>query len=173
MKTLNEYIAESLLDDEDLVMNDGVRSIVKSFIDTYYDVDTYTISKKANKDGKYEVSAGTVSVKVKKKDITNLTNDMFVWDNVDNFSCTDCKELVSLEGAPRMANKFYCKLCNSLTNLVGAPKEVDSFDCSYCRKLVSLKGAPKEAKTFACKKCGGKFTEMDILKVCKVIRLIV
>lgn len=164
MKTLNEYIAESLLDDEDSVIDNGIRAVVRSFINTHYEVDTFTISPKVNKDGKYEVSAGTV--RVKNKDITNLTNDIFVWDYVKDFSCIDCKELVSLEGAPRAVDKFYCKLCNSLTDLVGAPKEAVSFDCSYCRKLVSLEGAPKEAKTFTCKQCGGKFTRMDVSNVC-------
>jgi hypothetical protein len=166
MKVLNEYIVESLLDDEDSVMDNGVRAMVKSFIDTYYEVDTYTISEKVNKEGKYEVSAG--SVRVKKKDMTNLTNDMFIWDDVEEFSCVDCGALVSLEGSPRTVNRFYCKLCNSLTNLVGAPKEVSYFDCSYCRKLVSLEGAPKKAKIFTCRSCGGKFTKMDVSKVCKV-----
>ena len=103
MKTLNQYISndmksfktslkESILDDEDDIMDDGVRAIIKSFIDTHYEVSACNISREPNSDGKYEVNAGYV--RVKKKNITHLTNDLFVWYYVDQFSCTDCIPLM-------------------------------------------------------------------------------
>ena len=70
---------------------------------------------------------------------------MFIWTNVDgDFSCWECKSLISLEGAPKeVGGDFSCMGCLSLTSLKGAPKEVGrEFNCSGCRSLKSLKGLP-------------------------------
>ena len=43
----------------------------------------------------------------------------------NDFSCSDCTSLTSLEGAPKEVGKdFYCSGCTSLTSLEGAPKEL-------------------------------------------------
>ena len=42
-------------------------------------------------------------------------------------------------------NDFSCSNCNSLTSLEGAPKEVGrDFSCNYCTSLTSLEGAPQK-----------------------------
>lgn len=62
----------------------------------------------------------------------------------DYFSCSDCKNLKSLEGGPEVVDESYWSHSNPLLiNLKGAPKQVgDSFDCSNCKNLVSLEGCP-------------------------------
>ena len=57
------------------------------------------------------------------------------------FSCSNCEDLYTLQGAPEKCKSFYCNNCNNLTSLVGAPKEVEyTFDCSDCKNLPNLEG---------------------------------
>ena len=77
------------------------------------------------------------------------------------FKCT-CKDLISLEGAPKeIGGNFKFYLCPNLTSLVGAPKEVGkSFSCNNCPKLTSLEGAPeKVGGDFSCQKTSIKSLE--------------
>ena len=122
----------------------------------------------------------------------NCTGDVFIYDEnlingklpipfgkVDGeFDCSGCKELISLEGAPKeVGGHFFAYDCSKLTSLEGAPKEVggdvcihscsnltslegtpekvgDNFDCSECPNLTSLEGAPKEVSGwFTCRNC--------------------
>ena len=101
----------------------------------------------------------------------NCTGNIFIYDRdlingkfpfpfgtvIDgDFSCLECKELISLEGAPeKVEGCFSCKECPKLTSLVGAPKEVDGFfSCGFCKNLKSLEGAPeKVGRWFACAGC--------------------
>ena len=72
-----------------------------------------------------------------------------------HFNCSECEELISLEGAPKeIGGNFKFYLCPNLTSLVGAPKEVGkSFSCNNCPKLTSLEGAPeKVGGDFSCQK---------------------
>ena len=64
----------------------------------------------------------------------------------NDFSCSNCNSLTSLEGAPQEVGRdFFCSNCTSLTSLNGAPQKVGGdFSCSYCTSLTSLEGAPKE-----------------------------
>ena len=183
---------ESLFDIDDNVDNVD-RSIVEKFLKDNY-IGSFIISNKPNKDGKYEVSC--VCGVVAQKNITSLTNDMFVWTEMDGeFSCCRCDSLTSLKGAPKKVGHFFCnnckslkslegapeevrltfdcKKCNSLTSLKGAPKKVGGeFNCMYCKSLMSLKGAPKKTTGFRCEGCGGEFTEYDVKKVSNVNRYI-
>ena len=71
------------------------------------------------------------------------------------FKCS-CRELTSLEGAPKeVSGGFWIHSCTNLTSLVGAPKKVGhAFECNDCLKLTSLEGAPKEVGyRFACSGC--------------------
>ena len=141
---------ESLFDIDDNVDNVD-RSIVEKFLKDNYR-GSFIISNKPNKDGKYEVSC--VGAVVAQKNITSLTNDMFVWTEMDA--------------------EFNCSWCDSLTSLKGAPKKVGSeFNCMYCKSLMSLKGAPKKTDYFRCEGCGGKFSEEDVKKVSDVKGFIV
>ena len=171
-------LRESLLDD-DLIdkPNKIIKDEIKSFLKANYN-GAIEISKEPNADGKYEVSSVTY-IEVKNRNITSLTNGMFIWTNVDgSFYCSRCKSLKSLEGAPKevrggfrctgcgsltslkgapekVGGGFYCHSCNSLISLEGAPKKVgDDFYCYNCESLISLEGAPeKVGGTFDCSYC--------------------
>ena len=191
-------LRESLLADMDDVLNSGDEAIKNNIIKQWlienlkYGSSLCIISKKPNKDGKYEVSAsGDI---VFKDTISALTNEIFIWTNVSgNFNCSKCYELTTLEGAPeKVGGNFSCNHCTNLTSLEGAPKKVGKdFNCDWCIKLTSLEGAPKEVggnfkcsdciklKTlegapkkveinFYCGHCGKKFTKQEINKLCKV-----
>ena len=198
MINLKNYIIESIFDIEDNIdnMDESIREEIKHFLkDNFKTNSTYQISKKPNKEGKFEVlSNGTVSVK--NEHITSLTNGLFIWTNIKgNFNCSECNLLTSLEGSPKevgesffcdqcniltslegapekVGGDFYCSNCNSLISLEGAPKEVNgTFNCGYCNSLTSLEGAPKEVGGgFYCVKCGRYFTQEDVKKVSNVKR---
>ena len=191
MKTLKEYIIEGILDIEDNIENLSVESLIEDFIKENYNTTAkIQIKKKGNK---YIVSTnGTVVVK--NKNITELTNGLFEWGEVEghfycnnckslkdligapkevgaNFDCSDCTSLKDLKGAPEKVEwNFYCYGCTSLQSLKGAPEKVDGdFDCQRCTSLKDLKGAPeKVGRGFSCSKCGKKFTEEDVRAVCDV-----
>ena len=156
MVNLSKYIKESLLDDEDIVFNDdNIKPEIKKFIEDNYRCVQFTISNKPNKDGKFVVDGKTVQVI--NKNITSLTNNLFIWGKVKGeFNCSKCDSLTSLEGAPEKTDgRFSCNSCNSLTSLKGAPKKVNGrFDCSYCHSLETLEGAPEKlSESFFCSYC--------------------
>ena len=174
MINLKNYIIESILDIEDNIdnMDESIKDQINQFLkDNFKTNSTYQISKKPNKDGKFEVSSNG-SIRIKNKHITSLTNGLFIWINIkDYFYCTNCNSLKSLEGAPKeVGGDFICFNCKSLTSLEGAPKEVGgNFDCGYCDSLTSLEGAPKEVRgDFYCYHCKGEFTKEDVKKVSNV-----
>jgi hypothetical protein len=72
------------------------------------------------------------------------------------FDCRNCKNLISLKGAPRIVGRnFLCYGCHKLTSLIGAPDVVgNNFDCSRCDNLISLTGAPIQVGLhFLCYEC--------------------
>lgn len=158
-KGLKEYVKESLLDDEDILIKDtgedAIKVVINKFIYQTYGIFTdYKIRKKEVK-GKLVLDSGSM-LRVKDKNITSLTNGLFVWGEVMGFDCSGCNSLKSLEGAPMKVNKYFdCSDCALLTSLEGGPKEVKSdFDCSHCKSLKSLKGAPeKVVLDFSCDSC--------------------
>ena len=163
MKTLYE----SLLDDDLVDKTDKmIKDEIKAFLKANYK-GSIKISRKPNNDNKYEVSS-TTNIEVKNKNITSLTNGMFIWANVDGyFNCVMCKSLKSLEGAPKeIAYNFNCSHCIGLESLEGAPEKVGGcFYCSYCSSLKSLKGAPKEVgRGFYCSSCISLESLEDALK---------
>lgn len=141
MKTLKE----SLLGDMNDVMaagDEGIYEAVKKFLwDNYY--GSYIIHKKPNKDGMYEVSAESRIV-VKNKDITELTNGLFIFrDSKNEFDCSHCHNLTSLKGSPRITGQFNCSYCPKLTSLKDGPEKVyNTYYCNNCG-LTSLEGSPK------------------------------
>ena len=152
MKTLRE----SLLDDDLINKTDKmIRDEIKAFLKANYK-GSIKISRKPNTDNKYEVSS-TTNIEVKNKNITSLTNGMFMWATVDGyFNCAMCKSLKSLKGAPKeIAYNFNCSHCIGLESLEGAPEKVGGcFYCSMCLFLKSLDGAPKEVNgDFSCNSC--------------------
>ena len=196
MINLKNYIFESIFDIEDNIDNidESIKDQIKQFLNNNFkNTSNCIISKKPNKDGKFEVSSKG-NIEVKNKSITSFNNGLFIWTNIKgNFVCDECNSLTSLKGAPKevsgdfvcdecnslkslerapkeVGGNFTCWCCNSLTSLEGAPKKVDGdFSCVYCDSLTSLKGAPKEVGgNFNCYQCGIVFTTDDIEKVSKV-----
>lgn len=180
MKTLNN-IYESLLDDEDTILNNtdqSIRDSIENFLeDNYRGYNKCTITDKTTKDGKYIVDCyGDLTLRYGGK---NLTNDLFVFGRVEgdfdcsyheyieklegsprevcgNFSCDNCKSLKTLKGAPEYVGcDFECYYCENLISLEGGPESVGyAFACNGCRKLKSLKGAPKKLQgVFICSNC--------------------
>ena len=100
MVNLFKYIKESILDDEDMVFNDdSIKPEIEKFIEDNYKCKQFVISNKPNKDGKFVVDGG--NIQVTNKNITSLTNNLFIWGKVKGeFDCSNCKSLISLEGAP-------------------------------------------------------------------------
>ena len=148
MKTLQE----SLFDIDDNIKNidKDIKIYIKQFLkDNFKGYSNCKISRNPNGDSKYEVSSKG-PVEVKNKQITSLTNGLFIWTNVKR--------------------DFICSNCDSLTSLEGAPKEVGrDFSCGYCESLKSLEGAPKEVGGgFYCIKCGYYFTQEDVKNVSNV-----
>ena len=164
-------LKESLLDNDLVEKTDKmIKDEVKSFLKENYR-GAIKISRKPNADGKYEVSS-FVDIGVKNRNITSLTNGMFIWATVDGyFECIYCVKLESLEGAPKEVGEYFdCSGCDSIISLKGAPKKVgDNFYCSRCNSLKSLEGAPEKVRRgFYCYGCPHKFTKDDVKKVSDV-----
>ena len=153
MKNLNEYIQESLLDDEDELVEKSDIFLVEEFIKNNYS-GQYKIHKRLVK-GKYQVSSTKGDIWVSNPNITRLTNDLFEWTSVKGFKIFNCASLESLEGAPKKVKEdFKCPNCVSLKTLKGAPEKVGrEFNCHGCTSLESLEGAPKDCNYFACTNC--------------------
>ena len=108
MKTLYE----SLLDDDLINKTDEyIKDEIKAFLIENYK-GLMKISRNPNADGKYEVSSSS-NIGVKNKNITSLTNGVFIWTAVNgSFEVLDCKSLKSLEGAPEEVRRdFDCRGC--------------------------------------------------------------
>ena len=185
---------ESIFDTDEDTIDESIKDQIKQFLNNNFkNASKCKISKKPNKDGKYEVSSNG-DVEVKNQSITSLTNGLFIWVNIKgnfvcdycdllislegapkevsgSFSCDFCDSLISLEGAPEKVGKFFsCFHCNLLTSLEGAPKKVGmGFDCAYCKSLTSLEGAPEEVgEDFNCSAGRKAFYEEDVIKVSNV-----
>ena len=175
MIDLKCYIKESLLDDEDTILDDtdqSIRDSIENFLkENYGDLKDYKISDKPNEDGKYVVDCNSDLI-VTYRGIPALTNEYFVFGKVKrNFYCANCRYLKSLKGAPKeVGNICSCSHCYSLKSLEGAPEKMGGdFYCVGCSKLTSLEGAPKYVgEDFYCRNCGGEFTEEDVKNVSNV-----
>ena len=65
---------------------------------------------------------------------------------------------------------FSLKWCENLKSLKNCPYEVGKhFSCSFCPQLDSLKECPKKiGGDFSCSNCKKKFTEEEVMSLCKV-----
>lgn len=132
MITLISILAD--IDDQIEAYDNSIRDRIEKWIKEKYIADDIKISDKPNEDGLYEVSAGEVILK--NTNLEYLTNNMFVWKNVENFFFCNCLKLKSLEGAPEVSGKYYCTNCYSL-NANGIPDEIREkvvFNCEGCKK---------------------------------------
>jgi hypothetical protein len=144
MKELYTYLSEGLLKGMDETLAGGaddyfnaIKEEVKEFIAANYRGNPkVTILKKPNKNGKLVVNyQGELKIR---PNADKLTNDLFVFGKVKQFTVFDNHELRSLEGAPQ---------------------EVDTLQCMWCYNLESLKGCPKKLRIGAFCDCGIKSLE--------------
>ena len=164
---IKDYINESIWDIEDNIEDDNQEfhlTEVKKFLeDNYEHININRCEFVFDKKRKKHIVNCVQQVNLKHS-AKQLTNDLFEWGVVkDDFSCYDCSEITSLEGAPKEVNgSFDCSRCESLESLNGAPETVKEwFDCSGCSELTSLKGAPKVVKQdFCCGNCP-KLSSLD------------
>ena len=104
-------------------------------------------------DGHFFINSNE-SVIIKDDELTSDGHFPVIFNIVTNdFICSDCKKLTSLEGAPKIVDYFDCSGCDNLISLIGAPQTVRTFYCSFCVRLMSLEGAPQNGDIFRCKKC--------------------
>lgn len=133
MKQLRQYIEESLLDIDDNINTDiDFIGEIKKFIKDKFSAKGVSISKKLGEDGKYIVNANTVMTKT--SDLDSLTNGYFNWGTIAlDFFC-DHSNIYTLEGGPSAVGRiFSCSFCKNLKSLKGAPKLVGGK--FYCRKM--------------------------------------
>ena len=190
MKNLNQYLRESILDDEDVIISQTHVDLIYNFIEKHYNVKMDKIDIQ-EKNGEYFVTVFN-SIYVKNdisRELKSLTNGLFKFERViDVFDIEGCEKLESLEGAPSQAGIFQCGKCTKLKSLEGAPERCGIFDCSGCKSLKSLQGMPQnivyDCNFSGCNKIkdlkylpnkvGGdviapkQFDVNDIKKVCKV-----
>ena len=173
MKTLIYKLNESLLDDEeDLVDNNDV--IIEQFLN-----DNYNIR------GSYSIKNNIVdvngSIELLNTNLEYLTNGLFNFGKVTNAFTTGYEKnrlinikslkgsptevgifylsrskITSLEGGPKIVKGYYNVCYNdNLVSLEGAPEKVNgSFMCYGCKNLKSLKGSPKKIGIdFDCSEC--------------------
>ena len=138
---------------------------LQKFLDEYEDrnVDWYHISE----DGKHV----DCDINVYINDIDLIDGKFpFPFGKVKgDFFCDDCKELISLEGAPEEVDGcFTCRNCKNLKSLEGAPKKVGQwFACAGCDSLTSLEHLPKDVgDLFVDKRFKGKIpSDIKILEI--------
>ena len=131
MKSLKLYLGsiidnddvyfESLLDDDDDFYGQrNDKKVTEEWIN-----DNYKVTGKLTISKDFTVNC-TGSITVNNKSITSLTYGLFKWGRIaQNFSCNICKNLKTLEGAPKkVGGRFDCYGCTELTSLEGAPKEL-------------------------------------------------
>lgn len=130
MKKLNEYLKEGLLDIDDNVNTDiDFVKEIKKFIKNNFNAKGVSISKNQGEDGKYIVNAK--SAENKTSDLDKLTNDYFKWGTIAlDFHC-DHSNITTLEDGPTAVGRiFNCSFCKNLQSLEGAPKLVGvAFYC--------------------------------------------
>ena len=98
MKELTQYINESIMKVDESISDSDINAI-ELFLQSNYSKSKFDISKKPNKDGKYEVSSKDY-IHINNKDLTSLTNGMFVWKNVGGLDFSNCHKLMTLDGIP-------------------------------------------------------------------------
>ena len=140
----NDIYLESLLDDDDKFYDPvNGKKLIEGWIN-----ENYKFTGKLTISNDFVVDCNN-AVKVKNKSITSLTNGLFEWGKVGgSFSCSECKNLKSLEGAPKKVGyAFDCSQCGNLTTIKDGPEKVGIiFYCSECPKLTITDSDRKKYK---------------------------
>lgn len=171
-------IYESLLDDEDVLIDKTDKNLIKQFRDEIFkfikdnfefDRRSYTaidISKEPNKDGKFEVSY-MESGGIRAKKIESLTNGLFIWKEVKGDFRIESDTITNFDDFPRkiggavdpdMPIKSFNNFpdCdnlvlsgNKITSLIGIPKYVKKLHIIRCPNLKTLKGCPTKLESLS------------------------
>lgn len=169
MKTIKQFIQESLFDDEDDLATNDI-PIIESFLK-----NNYTISGDVNireENGIYIVDVDG-DVDIKNYNLKKLTLPIFKFGRVEgSFDCSEsdieslegcpaevvdliasyCLRLKTLEGIPDSVPRIHIEGCTKITSLEGVPKKCGGIVCNEC-PIKTLKGAPQECVTFFCTNC--------------------
>lgn len=117
MENLKNYLLEKL--DSEIKNR---RSIIKDFIrKNYWGASNIKFDKNLTEDGKIIVNG--LDIQVKNKSLENLTTNDFVFGEVLLFTCIDCKNLKSLEGAPLKCGSFFVTNCPNINSLDHIPTQ--------------------------------------------------
>lgn len=166
MKTLYNYINESILADVETTINNGdIYTTVEEWLTSHYNIKgTYNIN--ITKDDCVIDVNGDIRMQVPMRgrpDHTALTNGMFRFGTVNGHFDANYQDLKNLEGSPRVVTgkftidnnncEFTCeggpdkvysiKLGSNCISLEGMPQEVESFVMCVNSKLKTLKGCGK------------------------------
>lgn len=163
MKTLYDYINESILDDVETAINNGdIHTTVEEWLTSHYNIKgTYNINVSKN-DCVVDVN-GDIRMRIVRDGHSALTNGMFQFDTVNGDFYANYQSLKNLEGSPRVVTgkftvdnnncEFTCEggpdkvysitLGNNCTSLEGMPQEVESFIMCTNSNLTTLKGCGK------------------------------
>ena len=156
MKTLKEYINESLLDDfDDIEKSQDNRQEVIQFLEDNYHAfkfidlfDIFEISDKPNKKGFYEVKYLNKNLEcaITNYDLEHLTNGLFIFTS-GKFYIRNQHKLKDIMG---FSEKFNGSIglygLSNLKTLKGLPKKITGGDLSIvsCNNLKTLEGCPTE-----------------------------
>lgn len=170
MINLKEYIKESLLDDEEILMDKIDHKLLieewlkKYRIRDYVINDDYTIDLKGDlnlKNYNEEELPSYIQFNHVKGGVNimnaNLTTLRGLPKTVGDYCYyVHLLKLKSLEYSPTSVGEtFYCFANPLITSLEGGPKKVGwGYNCSECRNLKSLEGSPRVIKgSFNCYNC--------------------
>lgn len=166
MKTLYNYISESLLNNvEDSMQAGDTYAVVKEWLEENYNISSCTYDIVTAKNDCVVNVNGDIRMKVIRDGHPTLTNGMFRFGTVNGHFSANYQSLKNLEGSPRVvtgkftidnnACEFTCeggpdkvygiKLGTNCISLEGMPQEVESFIYCQYSKLTSLKGCGKAA----------------------------
>lgn len=155
MLTLNKYLKESLLDDDEDIMAVGDDSVIEhsieQFINDNYDVSgTYKITydKYDESDSDFVVIVnGDISLKKTSK-IEEVTNGFFEFLSVSgSFLIKDKNNIKNLKGMPYSVGRDVCIYSSKIETLDGISQHIgakNKYDISKNDYLKSLKGMPEK-----------------------------
>ena len=167
MKTLYNYISESLLNNvEDSMQAGDTYTAVKEWLEENYNVRRCTYDIVITKNDCVVNVDGDIRMQVPMRgrtDHTALTNGMFRFGTVNGNFEANYQDFKNLEGSPRVVTgkfsidgnncEFTCeggpdkvysiKLGSNCISLEGMPQEVETFIICTNSKLTSLKGCGK------------------------------
>jgi hypothetical protein len=147
MKTLYDYINESILNKSEETINNGdIYVAVEEWLTTHYNIKgTYNINVSKG-DCVVDVN-GDIRMGITKGGYDTLTNGMFRFGTVNGHFDANYQNFKDLKGSPRVVTgKFSINNNNSPFTCEGGPDKV--YSISLGTNCVSLEGMPQEVESF-------------------------